>query len=198
MEYQVKIPSGWNEVSLRMFNDLNEAMKKAGGNPYQISLESISILCDIPLDEVKSWPVNSFKTSGLQEALKFVLEKPKKAIPSEKIKLNGKEYNVCLYPQKWTAGQYLDYTTVMSMENVSDQMARILACFIVPKGCEYGKGYDFEDLVNEINDNMDIETALGISDFFLLEFSSFVKALTRYSEKKIRRLKKSTLKPESL
>ena len=49
-EYNVTIPKGWDEVTISMFEDLSSAMKNAKGNPYSISVESISVLCDIPVE----------------------------------------------------------------------------------------------------------------------------------------------------
>ena len=128
-------------------------------------------------------------STDLYEALKFVAKDPEKRMPSEKLTLNGKKYDVYLYPQRWTAGMWMDFTTSAKMENDVKKMARMIACFTVPAGMKYGEGYEFEKVVDEINDNMDIETALGMTSFFQLTLASFVKALLLYSERETKKLK---------
>lgn len=183
-------------MSLRKFEDLTEAIAINPENPYELTARTIAALSEIPYDEVRTWPVSVLQSPELSEALAFVNSEPKKRLPSEKLELNGKKYTVNLYPQKWTAGQWLDYTNIAKEESDVKKMARLIACFTIPKGCEYGKGYDFDELVNELNENMDIETAMGFAGFFQLQFDAFTKALLAYSERQMKKLKKSTRRLE--
>jgi len=61
-------------------------------------------------------------------------------------------------------------------------------------GHEYGDGYDFDSVVDEIYKYMPITVALGYASFFALLLQSFAKALAAYTEKK---KKKSTRKQGS-
>lgn len=194
---EITIPGSWGEVSIAKVTELNNALEKAGENPYEISAAIIAVLSDVPLNEVRKWPVSVMNSPEMKKALEFTGTEPKKRMPSESIKINGRKYTVHLYPQKWTAGMWLDYTSAAKMENDVKKMARMIACFTVPEGMEYGEGYDFDKVVDEINDHMDIETAYGMTSFFQLTLASFVKALSLYSEREMKRLKKSIRKRES-
>ena len=188
------VPKSWGEVSLRVFEDLSKAVAVNPSNPYELTARTIAALTQKPYDEVRQWPVSVLGSSELADALSFVNKEPKKRMPSEKIVLDGKEFKVCIYPQKWSAGQWLDYTSVAKDENENQKMAKLIACFTIPDGHEYGKGYDFDEIVETINDNMDIETALGLANFFQLQFDAFTKALAAYSARKLKKLLKSTRK----
>lgn len=197
MIYEVNIPKGWCDVSLKKFEELATVLEKSSGNPYEITARTIAVLTGLDYEDVRKWPVSVLNSSELVDALKFITTEPQKRMPEETIVMNGKKYQVFLYPQKWTAGMWLDYNAVMKDESVNGKLARIIACFVVPKGCEYGEGYEYDDVVKEISENIDIETALGMSGFFQLEFSAYVKALLAYSERKKKRLEKSIHRQEN-
>lgn len=197
MIIEARIPKGWGEVSLAKFEELTKAMSESEANPWIVTAKMISVLADIDYTEVKAWPVSVLQSQDLLSALEFVKKDPKKRMPSEHFSLAGKQYDLYLYPQKWSAGQWLDYTTISKDESEVKKIARLIACFTVPKGKEYCKGYDFDDVVNTIDENMDIETALGLSGFFQLQFGAFTKALVDYSTRKLKKLQKSIRKPGS-
>lgn len=197
MIYEVNIPKGWHEVSLKKFEELSTVIDKSSGNPYEITARTIAVLTGLDYETIRKWPVSVLNSTELAKSLRFVTTEPQKRMPDDTVILGGKMYKVFLYPQKWTAGQWLDYTSVMKDENTNAKLARIIACFVVPKGCEYGEGYEYDDVVKAINENIDIETALGMAGFFQLEFSAFVKALLAYSERKTKRLKRSIRKQEN-
>lgn len=197
MIIEARIPKGWGEVSLAKFEELTKAMSESEANPWIVTAKMISVLAGIDYTEVKTWPVTVLQSNELLAALEFVKKDPKKRMPSEKITLAGKQYDLYLYPQKWSAGQWLDYTTISKDESEIRKMSRLIACFTVPKGKQYGKDYDFDEVVNVIDENMDIETALGLSGFFQLQFDAFTKALLDYSAKKMKKARKSIRKAGS-
>lgn len=192
MIIETKLPKSWSEVSLAKFEELSKAMTESQDNPWIITAKMISVLSDTDYTEVKNWPVSVLQSSELVKALEFVKHEPKKRMPQETITLGGKQYDLYLYPQKWSAGQWLDYTTISKDESEIMKMSRLIACFTVPKGKQYGKDYDFDTVVKAIDENMDIETALGLSGFFQLQFGAFTKALLAYSGKKVKRIKRLT------
>lgn len=192
MTINTTIPKSWSDISLKKFEELVNVMDSENNNPYETSARIIAVLTDAPYEEIRKWPVSVLQSSELSGALEFIKKDPKKRMPSESITLGGKKYKINLYPQKWTAGQWLDYTSVSKEESNIGKMARLIACFIVPEKCEYGKGYDFDRLVKTINENMDVETALGLTGFFQLVFDAFKNSLLDYSDRELKKLKKST------
>ena len=92
-------------------------------------------------------------------------------------------------PASWTAGQFLDYK-VLAGEDIDKQAARLIACFVYPEGAAYNDGsYDVEDVVNDINEYMTVSEVTGFTDFFMLQYTAYARALLAYSERKIKRLK---------
>lgn len=183
-EITLNIPSSWDEVTIKQFTKVT----LAEGNVYEKMITVLSALTDTPEDDIRTLPATWVEQYGVSEKLAFLMKEPVKKMPLDKLTLNGKKYEVQLYPAKWTAAQYLDYCSVMGEEN-DKKIARIIACFCIPEDKKYGEGYDFDKVVNEIYSFMPITTALGYAGFFQLQLESFAKAIRRYtSRKKNRRL----------
>lgn len=178
-ELTLNIPESWDEVPVKMFMRLSSLE----GNVYDRMLTVISILSGEDEDDLKMLPATWLESEGILKRLEFMSKEPEKVMPSEKLTLGGKRYDVGLYPAKWTAAQYLDYGTVMADEG-GNKIPRLIACFTVPEGKTYGEGYDYSAVVEEISEKMPITVALGYAGFFLLQLKSFAKAIQRYTDKK--------------
>ena len=181
-ELNINVPSSWDEISLEMF----DVITSEKDNPYEKTVCLLEILTGLPKDEVMSLPAVFLENAGINQKLSFMMKEPRKRMPEEKLTLNGKRYTVSLYPEKWTAAQYLDYNAVLGGGD-SKKMARLIACFTVPEGMKYGEGYDFNKLVEEIYEHMPITVAMGYASFFQLQLSSYVKALRAYTARKKRK-----------
>lgn len=182
-ELQMNIPSSWSEISIGRFEEI---AKIEGENPYEKTIQLLEILTGLSDKDIRALPVTALESTGLTEKLSFLAKEPRKVMPRNEIKLNGTTYVMSLYPTKWTAGQYLDYNASLSAAK-EKKIATIIACFAVPEGHKYGDGYDFESVVNDINEYMSIEEGIGYSDFFHLQLESFKEALRAYTERKKRK-----------
>lgn len=185
-ELNFTMPSSWDEVTLEMFDVITSNEE----NPYEKIQDILEILTGLPKSEIKELPATILESAEINQKLSFMTKEPMKRMPVEKLTLNGKRYVMSLYPAKWTAAQYLDYNAVLG-GGPQKKMAKLVACFCVPEGKKYGEGYDFDKLVDEIYKHMPVTVAMGFSSFFQLQLTSYVKALSAYTEKK---KKKSTRK----
>ena len=182
-EIQFSIPSSWAEISIGRFEEIARLEDE---NPYERTVQLLEILTGLSEKDIRSLPATTFEGSDIAEKLAFLKKEPRKVMPRTEITLNGTKYVMHLNPNKWTAGQYLDYNaSLVSSEN--KRIARIIACFTIPKDHKYGDGYDFERVVDDINDYMSIEEGLGYADFFRLQLESYEGALRAYTERKKRR-----------
>lgn len=185
-ELNFTMPSSWDEVTLEMFDVITSNEE----NPYEKIQDILEILTGLPKSEIKELPATVLESAEINKKLSFMTKEPRKRMPVEKLTLNGKRYVMSLYPAKWTAAQYLDYNAVLG-GGPQKKIAKLVACFCVPEGKKYGEGYDFDKLVDEIYEHMPVTVAMGYAGFFQLQLTSYVKALSAYTEKK---KKKSTRK----
>lgn len=158
---------------------------------FTYGLQILSILSDIDEDELMNMPLDEY--TKLMAKTKFIYTQVPRMDYKKlgnTIVINGKKYDIVKDAKKMTAGQYIDYKTYIQKENFYDVLPFILTVFIVPSGCKYGVGYDVEELAKELNDNLNVRTALCISDFFLNQSQFLIKTSLRYLVWKMRRMEK--------
>ena len=186
-QYNITLPKSWSEVSIQAYEDLQAFIKtlKKDDNIYKTNIMFFSILSGVPYETLKDMDTNSY--NACSRTLSFMNEMPKLYAPAEFYTLNGKRYKAYLGPKQWTAAQFIDFKTIVSTESLDKKTARVISCFLSPEDCSYGYGYDSEQLVNTIADYMNVEEALSLSNFFMIEFRAFAGATLGYLEKKLQK-----------
>lgn len=155
-----------------------------------VQVTLISILSDMTEGEVLSLPLTEYSKLASQTKFLENQPKPKKRLPN-KITMNGNEYVLIKEVSDMTTGQYIDYNQYLTSNDVNTLLPHILSCFIIPKGKKYGD-YNVDDVVNEIKENLSVEEALGIANFFTKKFRSSTKAILLYLDWKMKRMAKKT------
>ena len=184
---EIRVPTSWNEVTLKQFDKILEISNNKDLTIAEREIRLIATLTDTDITVIRYLDAPSFQ--NISNKLSFLNTKPDKRVPVDSFVLNGKDYHADIAPRSWTAGQFLDYK-VLAGEDIDKRAARLIACFVYPEGAAYNDGsYDVEDVVNDINEYMTVSEVTGFTDFFMLQFTAFAKALLAYSERKIKRSK---------
>lgn len=183
----IEVPTSWNEVTLKQFDKILEISNNKDLTIAEREIRLIATLTNTDISVIQYLDAPSFQ--NISNKLSFLNTKPEKKVPVDSFVLNGKDYHADLTPVNWTAGQFLDYK-VLAGEDIDKKAARLIACFVYPEGAAYNDGsYDVEDVVNDINDYMTVSEVTGFTDFFMLQYTAYAKALLAYSERKIKRSK---------
>ena len=183
----IEVPTSWNEVTLKQFDKLLEISNNKDLTIAEREIRLIATLTNTDISVIQNLDAPSFQ--NISNNLSFLNTKPEKRVPVDSFVLNGKDYHADLAPVNWTAGQFLDYK-VLAGEDIDKKAARLIACFVYPEGAAYNDGsYDVEDVVNDINEYMTVSEVTGFTDFFMLQYVAYAKALLAYSERKIKRSK---------
>ena len=183
----IEVPTSWNEVTLKQFDKILEISNNKDLTIAEREIRLIAALTDTEISVIQNLDAPSFQ--NISNKLSFLNTKPEKRVPVDSFVLNGKDYHADLAPVNWTAGQFLDYK-VLAGEDIDKKAARLIACFVYPEGAAYNDGsYDVEDVVNDINEYMTVSEVTGFTDFFMLQYVAYAKALLAYSERKIKRSK---------
>ena len=74
-------------------------------------------------------------------------------------------------------------------------MAKTLSVFFIPKGFEYNEGYEINEVIEDIENNVDIVTASSVASFFELQSQTCIKALKDYSLKVMKKAMKKQNEP---
>lgn len=150
----------------------------------------ISILSDKTEDEVLALPLAEYSKMAAQT--EFLAKEPnvKNRTPN-KVKINGKEYEVLKDVKDMTAGQYIDYQQYLSLNDITKYLPYLLSCFIIPKGKKYGE-YNVDVVINDIRNNMSVEEALNIAGFFMKKFRTSIEGMLLYLGWKMKMAKRKT------
>lgn len=171
----------WDEISIKKFDEIKNALKTNFNNELEANLAMLSILCDVDIQEIENLPLTEF--SKLLKQTDFIVKMPKVEI-KDKYVINGKKYNVCLSVNKMTTAQYIDYQTFG--KDIEGNLKNLVSVFLIPEGKKYGE-YDLENVIDELYNNMPIADAYSVCFFFTLQLQSLTKVTLSYLERKIRK-----------
>lgn len=181
---KITIKNNWNDVKLidleaiTLLNDVKI--------PDDLKMvEMLAILSDVSYDDIMK--LSATDMMKLMNELTFLTTEVPKTVVKPSLEINGKKYNHILNPKEITAGQFLDYKILIQQKDIDKKIARLIACFTVPDGCNYGEGYDTEELVDLINENVSVVEGQSIVDFFMIQFYAFSEALATSSIKNLRK-----------
>ena len=177
----------WNKMSIKDYCKIQEYANNKEMEAFDVEVGFISVLCGVSEEEILNLPVPEFQR--LRSQGQFIAEFPEtKAKAPKKLILNNKEYEVHTDMSKIITSQYIDFQTFIKLNDLNKYLPNILACFIVPKGCQYGDGnYDMDELIEDIRNELGVLTAMEMCNFFMKAFLSYMDAILRYSEKKMRK-----------
>lgn len=189
----INVPTSWSEISLETMDKIVEISNNSSYTDEQRETDIIKLLTGITDDEIDNMNIVDYQK--ILNSLKFLNQPISKVLPKDSIELNNKTYNVLLYPSRMTAAQFLDYKTIMASD-LNHKTARLIACFVVPKGAKYADdSYNPDDVVNDIYKYMSIEYAYGLTFFFESQYKAFATGILAYS---IQEIKKDKEMPQEM
>lgn len=184
----------YKELTINKYQEIRKILEEDGGE-LNIQAGIIACLTGMSLDDVLNLSLTKYNEYVQKTA--FLLEKPKLdgRIPN-KLNINGVECEITKNVKKLTAAQYIDYQTLTAMKDQEKYLANILACFIVPKGKKYGDGYETDDIVQWIGENLSIVDGLNICFFFRKKYLNSIRFTVTYLELTMKRLAKKEKDPK--
>lgn len=187
-QMKIKVPTSWEDVTLKTFDELIEISNNENFTDVEREIRITAALLGVDIPTLMG--ISSTDYYDITSKLNFLNETPKKIMPADKITLNGKQYKVDLYPAHWSAAQFLDFKIINQQEIMDKKTARMIACFMYPIDSQYNDGsYDNDEVVNEINDYLSVRMALGMCDFFMLQYQAYAESILLYSKRKAQKSK---------
>ena len=186
----------YEELSISKYRELI-GIEKVDGEDTEYGIQILSVLSDMEPDELLEMPLEDF--SKLMANTKFLYKEIERKGYKElknKIEIGGETYQVVKNARDLCAGQYIDYKTYVSRENFLEMLPYILTVFLIPEGHKYNNGYDIVELANKFDKEVDILTALSISDFFLHQSKMSMMSSITYLKWKMKKMMKKEQKTE--
>ena len=194
----IKLKNSWDEITISEFLQLIQLQEVNDDFQLAREVEIMKILTGDPNIDDLSLP--EFKQ--LMNKVTFMNQPiPETIYPSKSY--NTPKFKYIIKPDltKLTTAQYVDYTNYVKKSEGLEDLAKILSVFFIPKGFEYGEGYDMDEVIEDIENNVDIVTASSVANFFALQSQTCIKALKDYSirmMKKAMKKQKDPIKKEEL
>lgn len=186
--------TSYKELTINKYQEIRKIIEEDGGE-LAIQSKIIAALTGMDVDDVLNLSLTKYNEYVQKTA--FLLEKPKLdgKIP-HKLNINGIECVITKDVNKLTAAQYIDYQTLTAMKDQEKYLANILACFIVPKGKKYSDGYDTDEIVQWIGENLSILDGLNICFFFRKKYMNSIRLTVTYLELTMKRMSRKAKTPE--
>lgn len=163
---------------LQMKKVLEECMEE---DELETQVKLLCILYECSEDELLDLPLDEYKKkvselSFLSEPVQTNSKCPKSII------IDGVTYE-CEYDiKKFTAGQYIDYQSLIKSNDFYSVIPNLLAVFFIPKGKDYGKDYDIMEVAEKIRYNVSIGLALDVCFFFRKKSLRSIRRMLDYLE----------------
>lgn len=190
------IANNWNEVSISLWQDIQEILKDEYTDPIDKNVKLVGLLYDIPDEEAYDTELNEF--SEMLDGIAWLGKEPIIPQPSPAYMINGVKYNVCLNQQKIKTAQYIDFKSFNT--DVPKNIHLILACLLIPEGHDYNDGYDIEKVQRDILEEMRIDHALALTRFFFLQYIgltvSSLQSLRRILKRQMRKTRDPQMKKD--
>lgn len=198
MKNETMKKKSWRDVTINEYFELVDRLNDDSLNDYDKIVIKLAFTNNCSEDDIWNLPINEFRNYQVESLWleKFDLNQNVKI---DKIKIGNETYNVNTIMQEFTVAQYIDFQTFYPKYKTDKTvLGNLLACFIIPKGNRYAEGYDIQQLVSMINENVDIMTAQEILFFFLKRYLISISLTAHFFNWQIRKMKKKHKKDPKL
>lgn len=156
----------WKDINIKTFKKINKIIKDTNLTDVEKEISLISIIFNLNEDDLYDMDLQTLKTYSTQIA--FIEEFNPDYGKCPKIdKIGDIEISVDYNLSHFTVAQYIDF--MANIQSKEADIARLLACILIPKGHKYNTDYDLEDFINQIEINLNIYDAESMLFFYIVE-----------------------------
>lgn len=178
----IKIKNGWSSLNLNEFIELTNIVTADIPEHYK-SVNLVSLLSGVSLDELESMPAHIFKKLSTQTEF---ISTP---IPSVEMKneyvINDHKYIVDADLTKITTAQYIDYQEYMKE---SGDYTKLMSLWLIPEGHKYGDGYDIKQVIYDMG-CMNFLDFKAVSFFLQKQYAVLILITADCLEKNLKKMK---------
>ncbi len=158
------VPSSWNDVTLKMFSELERYYSEQGEEKQFDAREVLHILCNKSIDEVNALPMEF--TERIMEKLDWLQKAPEYGEPTNKMTINGEVY-IANTQEKLKTGEYVSLDTIMKQDK--HNYAAMLAIMCRKEGEAYDSHFENEVLGDRIKlfEQIPMMDAMRVVFFFI-------------------------------
>lgn len=148
------------------------AVRREEDIDYQIAV--LALLTGQTERDILDLPIGDY--SRLAKKAAFLYTAPEAdTLPrvADAYKVNGWELIPTKDLRKITAAQYIDFQEYTKKPDEAANLAPILSCFLIPRGCKYNDGYDVLEVQTAIRE-LSVADVLAVSAFFFRQYAALM------------------------
>lgn len=161
------------DLTIDKYLQIKEVLENAE-DELDTQVAMLSIINECTQDELLDLPLSEYKAKVRE--LSFLSEPvvPHPQCPKS-ITIDKEVYEATRDVKKFTAGQYIDYNSLLKSDDFYSIVPNLLAIFFTPKGKNYGRDYDIMEVADKIRYNVSIGFALDVCFFFQQQSLNSIK-----------------------
>ena len=162
----------WRNINIKTFKKINRIIKDETLTDVEKEISLISIIFNLDEDDLYDLDLQTLK--GYSTQIAFIEEFNPDYGKCPKIdKVGDIEISVDYNLSHFTVAQYIDF--MANIQSKEADIARLLACILIPKGHKYNTDYDLEAFINQIEIELNIYDAESMLFFYIIESLRLLK-----------------------
>ena len=162
----------WNDINIKTFKKINEIIKDTNLTDIEKEISLISIIFNLDEDDLYDLDLQTLKTYSDKIAFINTFEPDYGKCPKIE-RIGDVEVGVDYNLSHFTVAQYIDF--MANIQTKDRDIARLLACILIPKGHKYNVDYDLEAFIKQIEINLNIYDAESMLFFYIVESLRLLK-----------------------
>lgn len=178
----MKIPKGWNEVTIRQIILTSDIDSDEEMNDIEKMAMTVSVMCDVPLIEINTMPLN--KVREMMGKMAFLKEQPKNDFIND-FTINGVKYFVNPDISQITAEQFqaFEYFT-KDKTLITQNLHNLMAIICLKEGEKYLMS-NAPERAKLFYDHMTFDVVAPVSTFFFQLLTQSLSSIRSSLESKI-------------
>lgn len=162
----------WKDINIKTFKEINKILKDETLTDVEKEISLISIIFNLDEDDLYDMDLNTLKTYSTQIAFIESFEPDYGKCPKIE-RIGDIEVSVDYNLSHFTVAQYIDF--MANIQTKDPDIARLLACILIPNGKKYNVDYDLEAFIKQIEINLNIYDAESMLFFYIIESLRLLK-----------------------
>lgn len=156
----------WKDINIKQFKNINKILKDKDLTDIEKNLELIAYVFN--LDEDDLYDLDLSAIHKYTNELEFLNDFKPDYAREPKIKHIGDyEVGIDYHLSKFSVAQYIDF--MAEINSTEPDLARLCATILIPKGHKYNDGYNLEEFIEQIEQEVNIFDAEALVFFYLIK-----------------------------
>ena len=156
----------WKDININQFKIINKILKDENLTDIEKNLELIAYVFDLSEDDLYDLDLGTIHK--YTNELEFINEfKPDYAKEPKIKRIGNYEVGVDYHLSKFTVAQYIDF--MAEINSNEPDVARLCATILIPRGHKYNDGYNLEEFIEQIEEEVNIYDAEALVFFYLIK-----------------------------